>query len=174
MSITFHSYVPGLASDDCWICHGSLDEEAVAHGVQDFHQMCKKCAKAWLLVNPTCPGCRAPVTNVSSFLSCKERIFAWLKTVVNPNDYTTLAFIGSMATASSAIKNGSSPLLISTGVIVGTLAGIIAAKLALIENKEAAFVGATVVTTIIINSKELAAIGFSDFMKGLTADILEE
>ena len=79
MSITFHPYVPGPTSDDCLICRKSLDKEAVAHGMQDFHKMCKKCAKTWLLINPICPGCKIPVTNVSSLLSWEEKLFTWLK-----------------------------------------------------------------------------------------------
>ena len=123
--------------------------------------------------------CKIPVTNISSLFSRKEKIFTWLgntssalkNAIVNPGDrngYASLAFLGSMLPAASALKNGASLLLIGSGVIIGSLAGIKASKLARIQNGEAALLGAMLVTAIVVNSNELAAMSFNDFMQSLT------
>jgi hypothetical protein len=72
MSVTFHSYSPPSPLEPCPICLDSLDEQSVAHGKENWHPMCKKCALVWFKTQQICPTCKNSA-DISFPLPLKER-----------------------------------------------------------------------------------------------------
>lgn len=160
MSVHLHPYTPDPTSDLCSIYFHPLDSEAVAHGMQNFHPMCKKCAKLWLRIAPICPVCKMSVANASSFFSRKERLVIWLENigssfknaVYSPD--APLSFLGSMYATYLAWESKPNLFFISIGIVLGSLMGITATKFTRIKKSEAAFCTAICATYLVMRGEE--------------------
>lgn len=82
MLAVYHFYAPSKKEEPCSICFDPLDEEAIAHGEENFHPACKKCALAWFSIRPICPICRGSA-DISSVCSFSEKALLWLQDVGN-------------------------------------------------------------------------------------------
>ena len=161
MSVQLHTYTPDPTTNLCSVYFHPLESEAVAHGMQNFHPMCKTCAKLWLRKVPICPVCKMSVANASSFFSRKERLVIWLenigtsfKNAVQSPD-APLSFLGSIYAAYLAWENKPNFFFFSMGIALGSLIGITATKFTRIKKSEAAFCAAICATYLVMRGEEL-------------------
>lgn len=165
MSVVFHSFNPQNTSVDCSCCWQQLDREAVAHGENNLHPMCKKCAKVWLLAFSFCPICRLPVADVHSLLSKREKAIRHISIKVKEflhsptNHNMALSLFSSSLPVADAVAKGQNIRWICVAFIISSLINI---KLIRCQPFESSLMlSSFLITFVLITAADMADIMFN-------------